>query len=157
MQHLSDRIGSPDLVICLDSGCGNYDQLWCTTSLRGVVGGTLRIDVLDEGVHSGDAGGVVPSSFRVLRQLLDRIEDATDGNVLLPALHVDIPAERSQQAEQAADVLGNMVFDKFPFANQIQPNDGDLSKLVLNRTWGAPASRSLAPGAFLLSTVRVMC
>ena len=115
--------------------CGNYDQLWCTTSLRGVIGGTLRVDVLNEGVHSGDTGGVVPSSFRVLRQLLGRIEDASDGNVLLPALHVDIPAERSQQAGQAAEVLGDMVFDKFPFANTTQPSGNDLSELVLHRTW----------------------
>ncbi|MFB3090454.1 MAG: M20/M25/M40 family metallo-hydrolase, partial [Gammaproteobacteria bacterium] len=39
MEALSDRIGTPDLVICLDSGCGNYEQLWCTTSLRGLIGG----------------------------------------------------------------------------------------------------------------------
>src|SRR5690606_22993179 len=82
---LSDRIGNPALVICLDSGCGNYDQLWCTTSLRGLIGGTLRVEVLTEGVHSGDAGGIVPSSFRILRRLLDRIDSAETGVVHDPA------------------------------------------------------------------------
>jgi hypothetical protein len=88
-------------VVCLDSGCGNYDQLWCTTSLRGLAGGNLRVDVLDEGVHSGDASGIVPSSFRVLRQLLARIEDIETGRVTLDALHVAIPQERIEQAKKA--------------------------------------------------------
>ena len=76
---LADRIGSPGLVICLDSGCGNYEQLWCTTSLRGLVGGELSVEVLKEGVHSGDASGIVPSSFRIVRQLLERIENQYSG------------------------------------------------------------------------------
>jgi acetylornithine deacetylase/succinyl-diaminopimelate desuccinylase-like protein len=79
---LGDRIGSPDLVVCLDAECGNYDQLWCTTSLRGNLTGALRADVLTEGVHSGSASGVVPSSFRILRNLLGRIEDESTGRVI---------------------------------------------------------------------------
>ena len=70
MEALAPRIGTPHLVIGLDSGCGDYERLWSTTSLRGMVGGTLRVNVLNEGVHSGDASGVVPSSFRIARQLL---------------------------------------------------------------------------------------
>ncbi|HET7721175.1 MAG TPA: M20/M25/M40 family metallo-hydrolase, partial [Acidimicrobiales bacterium] len=81
---LADRIGSPSLVVCLDSGCATYDRLWVTTSLRGLLGMAVRVQVLGEGVHSGSAGGVVPSSFRLLRQLLDRIEDAATGELLLP-------------------------------------------------------------------------
>ena len=53
VDHLAARIGRPSLVVCLDSGCGNYDQLWLTTSLRGMVSGTLKVRVLTEGVHSG--------------------------------------------------------------------------------------------------------
>jgi len=79
VDHLAQRIGSPSLVVCLDSGCGNYDQLWMTTSLRGMASGTLTIEVLDEGVHSGDASGIVPSSFRILRRLLSRLEDEDTG------------------------------------------------------------------------------
>ncbi len=135
VDHLADRIGKPSLVVCLDSGCGNYDQLWCTTSLRGLAGGNLRVDVLSEGVHSGDASGVVPSSFRVLRQLLARIEDIETGRVTLDALHVAIPPERIAQAKKAAEVLGREVYAKFPFIDGMQPALDDLTELVLNRTW----------------------
>ncbi|MHB1283202.1 MAG: M20/M25/M40 family metallo-hydrolase, partial [Metallibacterium scheffleri] len=81
VDHLAARIGQPSLVVCLDSGCGNYEQLWLTTSLRGMTGGTLRVEVLGEGVHSGDASGIVPESFRVMRQLLSRIEDEHSGSI----------------------------------------------------------------------------
>jgi acetylornithine deacetylase/succinyl-diaminopimelate desuccinylase-like protein len=83
VDHLAERIGKPSLVVCLDSGCGNYDQLWCTTSLRGMAGGNLTVKVLEEGVHSGDASGIVPSSFRIIRELLSRIEDETTGRILV--------------------------------------------------------------------------
>src|SRR5262245_26682500 len=73
---LADRIGQPSLVVCLDAECGNYEQFWCTTSLRGNLVGTLRVEVLKEGVHSGMASGIAPSSFRIIRQLLARVEDA---------------------------------------------------------------------------------
>ncbi len=135
IDHLSARIGTPALVICLDSGCGNYDQLWCTTSLRGLVGGDLTVEVLDEGVHSGDASGIVPSSFRLTRQLLERIEDAGDGRIRVDACHVDIPATRHQQAERAATVLGNSCYDRFPFAGDTRPNSAEPAELILNRTW----------------------
>ena len=85
IDHLADRIGKPGLVICLDSGCGNYEQLWNTTSLRGLIGGKLDVQILTEGVHSGDASGIVPSSFRIVRQLLDRIDDNLNGLVSAPA------------------------------------------------------------------------
>ena len=135
VDHLADRIGKPSLVVCLDSGCGNYDQLWCTTSLRGLAGGNLTVKVLDEGVHSGDASGVVPSSFRLLRQLLSRIEDETTGRILLEGLHAEIPAERREQAQRASDVLGDEVYSKFPLLAGMQPMNDDLAELVLNRTW----------------------
>jgi acetylornithine deacetylase/succinyl-diaminopimelate desuccinylase-like protein len=113
VEHLSARIGSPSLVICLDSGCGNYDQLWLTTSLRGMAAGTLTVEVLEEGVHSGDASGVVPSSFRILRQLLSRLEDEADGAIKPAALYAQIPAERLAQAKRAAAALGDNVYSKF--------------------------------------------
>ena len=121
---LEDRIGAPSLVVCLDAECGNYDQLWCTTSLRGNLTGTLRTDVLTEGVHSGTASGVVPSSFRVARQLISRIEDESNGQVLIEALHVEIPAQRLAQAEFAAKTLGKLVYEKFPWAVD-NPSPGD--------------------------------
>ena len=135
VDHLSTRIGKPSLVVCLDSGCGNYDQLWCTTSLRGLAGGNLTVRVLEEGVHSGDASGVVPSSFRLLRQLLSRLEDETTGRIVVEGLHVAIPAERIAQATEAARVLDTAVFDKFPFLPGMTPMHDELAELVLNRTW----------------------
>ena len=146
IDHLSQRIGTPDLVVCLDSGCGNYDQLWLTTSLRGMVIGNLTVRVLTEGVHSGAASGIVPSSFRILRSLLSRIEDQETGRITLPELFVDIPQDRQSQAKQAAEILGDEVWSELPFAGTTKPmaprrdpaaqlNKSDGAELILQKTW----------------------
>ena len=135
VDHLLDRIGKPSLVVCLDSGCGDYERLWLTTSLRGIAAGTLTVRVLTEGVHSGDASGIVPSSFRILRGLLSRVEDEATGEVKLPDLYVQIPPQRIAQAKEAARVLGDEVYRKFPFAGATQPMIDDTGQMVLNRTW----------------------
>src|SRR6516225_7311252 len=135
VDYLAERLGNPSLVICLDSGCGNYDQLWLTTSLRGLASGTLTVKVLEEGVHSGDASGVVPSSFRVLRLLLSRLEDEKTGVLRPPELYVQVPAERLTQARRAAAALGDTVYTKFPFVPGMSPMTEELTELVLNRTW----------------------
>ena len=88
IEELADTIGTPSLVVCLDSGCIDYDRMWVTTSLRGMVMGRLTVDIVTEGLHSGDASGMVPSSFRIARRLLDRVEDAATGELLLPELRV---------------------------------------------------------------------
>ena len=135
VDHLAERIGNPSMVVCLDSGCGNYDQLWLTTSLRGIASGTLTVRVLDEGVHSGDASGVVPSSFRILRQLLSRLEKEESGAVRPAELYVQVPPERLAQARRAAAALGDTVYTKFPLMPGMSPMSDDLTELVLNRTW----------------------
>ena len=135
IDHLADRIGTPDLVVCLDSGCGNYDQLWLTTSLRGIAMGNLTVRVLTEGVHSGDASGLVPSSFRVLRGLLSRIEDEATGQIKLDELFAQVPPDRMEQARASAKILGDDIFTKMPFAGATKPMSPDLVELVLNRTW----------------------
>jgi len=137
VDHLAGRIGSPSLVVCLDSGCGNYDQLWLTTSLRGIASGTLTVRVLDEGVHSGDASGVVPSSFRILRRLLSRLEDEETGAIRPEELYVQVPSERVAQARRAAASLGDTVYTKFPLMPGMSAMSEDLTELVLNRTWRA--------------------
>src|SRR5690606_37071556 len=111
IEHLADRIGTPSLVICLDSGCGNYEQLWCTTSLRGLVTANLSVELISEGVHSGDGTGIIASSFRVARQLLGRIEDETTGRILIEELYCEIPKPRREQAARVAEVLGTAVYD----------------------------------------------
>ena len=135
VDHLAARIGKPSLVICLDSGCGNYDQLWLTTSLRGLAGGNLKVQVLEEGVHSGDASGAVASSFRILRQVLSRLEDERTGRIKPKDFYVKIPPQRVQQARAVAKTLGRAVYDKFPFVKGMKPVSRDLTQVVLNRTW----------------------
>jgi acetylornithine deacetylase/succinyl-diaminopimelate desuccinylase-like protein len=135
IDHLAPRIGQLSLVVCLDSGCANYDQLWSTTSLRGLVIGNLDISLLTEGVHSGDGTGVVAASERVLRILLDRIEDAHTGRIKLDALATQIPKQRVLQAERTAGVIGRDVFQKFPLQPGVAPVSDDQAELILNRTW----------------------
>ncbi len=135
IDHLAPRIGTPSLVVCLDSGCANYDQLWMTTSLRGLVAGDLTVKILREGVHSGDASGIVPSSFRVLRMLLSRIEDQDTGWITVDELHTDIPEGRVQQARSTARALGFEVFSKFPFVSGVMPAPTEVHEMILARTW----------------------
>lgn len=131
--ELAPDLGDVDLVVCLDSGCADYGHLWVTTSLRGVVSLTLEVAVLDEGVHSGSASGVVPSSFRIARALLDRIEDAATGEILLPELQGEISDQVREQVGRSADaVAGDLVF---PFSGSTRPVTDDPVELLLNRTW----------------------
>lgn len=131
---LSDRIGTPSLVICLDSGCIDYDRLWVTTSLRGMVSGTLRVDIVTEGLHSGDASGMVPSTFRIARRLLDRVEDAASGAILLPELTVEVPADRLAEAADTAAEIGR-IGDHYPFVEGARPTTDDAAEQLLARTW----------------------
>jgi len=140
LDKLKPRLGNVALVVCLDSGAGNYDQLWLTTSLRGMVSGVLKVEILTEGVHSGDASGLVPSSFRILRQLLDRLEDAKTGQLLPQSFHCEVPAERVAQARAAAAALGDEVWRRFPWAcgadgGASLPTTTDPVNALLNRTW----------------------
>ena len=131
---LAGRLGTPGLVVCLDSGCGNYEQLWGTTSLRGLVGGELAVEVLAEGVHSG-ASGIVPSSFRILRAVLARLEDAATGAILPRELHAEIPPERLAQARAVAAALGAEVWNRFPFVPGMRAVHEDPVELLLASTW----------------------
>ena len=143
---LGSRLGDVGLVICLDSGAGNYDQLWLTNSLRGVAAGVLKVQILTEGVHSGDASGLVPSSFRIMRQVLDRLEDSSTGRLLPASFHCEVPSERLVQATATAAILGSAVHQNFPWAHYdcdgaktfALPTTTDPLQGLLNRTW-APA------------------
>ncbi len=156
LDALAPRMGDVGLVIALDSGAGNYDQLWATTSLRGLINGTLHVDILTEGVHSGDAGGVVPSSFRIARSLLDRIDDSRTGVVKGSDFACDVPAERMAQAKQAAEILGESLWKRFPWTSCCddqgtarlfaQPVTKDPVELILNRTWRAALAVTGADG-----------
>ena len=151
---LRERLGEVALVVCLDSGAGNYDQLWLTTSLRGMGGGVLKVEVLDEGVHSGDASGVVPSSFRIMRHVLDRLEDSATGRLLPQSFHCAIPADRLAQAKATAATLGDELYKRFPWAHYdcegssafTLPMTTDPLEALLNRTWRPTLSVTGAEG-----------
>ena len=152
---LKGRLGDVALVVCLDSGAGNYDQLWLTTSLRGMVAGTLKVQVLTEGVHSGDASGLVPSSFRVMRQVLDRLEDSATGRLLPASFHCEVPAERLAQAHATAAILGDEIHKRFPWAHHdcggsgggfALPTTQDPVDALLRRTWQPTLSVTGAEG-----------
>ncbi|HEY3115827.1 MAG TPA: M20/M25/M40 family metallo-hydrolase [Chloroflexota bacterium] len=173
LEALEGRIGKPSLIICLDSGCGNYDQFWGTTSLRGLISGSLHVDLLREGIHSGYGSGVVASSFRVMRQILSRLEDERTGQILPPEFNVLIPDERREQATHLAGILGAELTHSFPLLPGVEPVTKDLSELILNRTWrpalsiigadGLPAIESagnvLRPGTAVKISLRIppMC
>lgn len=129
------RLGTPSLVICLDSGCGNYEQLWSTTSLRGQMVLNLTVEVLTEGVHSGLSGGIVPNPFMIMRKLLERLEDSDTGTIRLPELHVPIPEERVQQADKAAWVLGGAIVGDFPLLQGVRVLADEHVDLLLNNSW----------------------
>ena len=138
---LRPRLGDVGLVVCLDSGAGNYDQLWLTTSLRGMVSGTLKVEILTEGVHSGDASGLVPSSFRILRQVLDRLEDSKTGRLLPESFHCEIPADRIEQAKATAADPRRRGLEALPLGlrrrrrrRRCRPRP-TRSQALLNRTW----------------------
>lgn len=140
LDQLKQRLGDVSLVVCLDSGAGNYDQLWLTTSLRGNITGTLKVEILSEGIHSGDASGLVPSSFRILRQVLDRLEDSKTGRLLPDVFHCELPAERLAQAQATAAILGDEVWKRYPWAcgadgGATLPTTTDPVEGLLNRTW----------------------
>ena len=151
---LKHRLGQVGLVICLDSGAGNYDQLWLTTSLRGVASGVLKVEVLTEGIHSGDSSGLVPSSFRIMRQLFDRLEDSASGELLPRAFHCEIPALRLEQARATAAILGDEVWQRFPWAHHdcggsggfTLPTTTDPVEALLRRTWRPTLSVTGADG-----------
>ncbi|MDZ4145714.1 MAG: M20 family metallopeptidase [Burkholderiales bacterium] len=151
---LRSRLGEVALVICLDSGAGNYDQLWLTTSLRGMASGVLKVEILAEGVHSGDASGLVPSSFRILRQVLDRLEDSATGRLLPASFHCEVPPERLAQARATAAILGDEIYKRFPWAHYdcggatafALPTTTEPVQALLNRTWTPTLSVTGAEG-----------
>lgn len=151
---LKPRLGDVGLVICLDSGAGNYDQLWLTTSLRGMASGVLKVEILTEGIHSGDASGLVPSSFRIMRQVLDRLEDSGTGRLLPASFHCEVPAERLAQAQATAAILGDELFKRFPWAHHdcggatvsALPTTTDPVEALLARTWRPTLSVTGADG-----------
>ena len=134
LETLLPRFAGADLVITLDSFCESYDRLWTTTSTRGVCGGVLDIEVCADDPHSGRASGVLPSSFRILRLLLDRIERSGTGEVLLASANVTIPAHRLAEAAVAAAAFPTLSSSFRPVSG-VQPMAADAAGELVNETW----------------------
>ena len=146
LRALGDALGQPSLVVCLDAEAGNYEQVWCTTSLRGNLVGELRVRMLNEGVHSGMGTGIAATPFRVMQQLLARIENPVNGDILIEDLQVGVPTDRHAQITAAAKVLGDAVARKVPFAQGVQPLSNDPAELLINTTWRATLAVTGADG-----------
>ena len=146
LDHLEQRLGDVTFVVCLDSGGNDYDRLWLTTSLRGLAQVCVTVTVLDTAQHSGLASGAVPSSFRVLRSLLDRIEDAATGEILLPELSVPIPRNRRHEAEQTVASAPGSIRGAFPLEPGVRPVSDDEVELLLNTSWRPTLSMIGADG-----------
>lgn len=154
---MRERIGDVSMVVCMDSGAGDYKRLWLTSSLRGLVAGELTVQVGTQGVHSGEASGVMPSSMRVMRQLLERIEDVHTGQMLLPSMQVEVPAKRLEETKDFAKVLGEEVVRSLPWAKgqdgePVHAMAGDAYEAMLNRTWRATLSITGVDGIPALSS-----
>ena len=146
LQALGSAIGDPSLVVCLDAECGDYERVWCTTSLRGNLTGRLHVEVLTEGVHSGMATGIAATPFRIVQQLLTRIENPATGEVILPELRADVPADRRAQIAATAKTLGEMVAGKLPWVKGAQAISRDPAELITNNTWRATLAVTGADG-----------
>ncbi len=146
LDELSGELGTPDLVVVLDSGLGDYERVWFTESLRGLVGGTLKVAVTSEGVHSGMSSGIIPSSFRLARQILSRLEDENTGEILPSFLHTEITESLRTDSKEIVDVLGDALITDFPFLDGVQPQNSDLVEALLAQNWKPTLSVTGAEG-----------
>jgi acetylornithine deacetylase/succinyl-diaminopimelate desuccinylase-like protein len=134
IQTLKDRIGTPEVIFCLDSGALDYERFWNTSSLRGYISGVLKVRILKEGVHSGDASGIVPSAYRILNKVLARLENVETGEIN-KQFEVNIPGNRYSEAYDLVENLSKNAVKPFPFFNNTKPISENILDLVLGRTW----------------------
>ncbi len=135
LDALTEKLGNPDLIVVLDSGGPDYQHIWVTEALRGLVAGKLSVKVSNEGVHSGMSGGVIPSSFRIQRMLLDRVEDSNSGKILIPEMHVDISAKVRKEAEVLGSLLGDELWSQLPVVESLRPENSDAAEILLDMNW----------------------
>lgn len=135
LKHVEEQLGAIGLVVALDSSCGDYDRLWITNSLRGMIGGAIKVEVLKEGVHSGEASGIVPSSFMILRSLLDRVEDSKTGKVIGIPFHTVLTSDILKQSKKIAKILGDKAWEQFPWAGETSPLCDEPMECILRRNW----------------------
>lgn len=135
LDALTDELGDPNLIVVLDSGGPDYEHIWVTEALRGLVAGNLSVQVSNEGVHSGMSGGVIPSSFRIQRLLLDRVEDSHTGKILIPEMHVEISSKVRKEAEQLGNLLGDELWSQLPVVDSLRPQNEGAAEILLDMNW----------------------
>jgi acetylornithine deacetylase/succinyl-diaminopimelate desuccinylase-like protein len=140
LDDLAEHLGNVELLICLDSGALTYDRLWVTTSLRGLVNVALTVRVLEQSQHSGSVSGVVPSSFRILRELLDRVEDSVTGKVLVPEMHAEIPEAAVRSTHDIAHEFGDVLAKEIPSTPGLELMGATEADRLLRRTWSPTLS-----------------
>ena len=135
LEALTEQLGNPDMVVVLDSGGPDYDHVWMTEALRGLVSGTLSVKVSHEGIHSGNSGGSIPSSFRIQRILLDRVEDSSSGKVLIPEMHVDIPEQIREKAMALREIVGDSIWEQFPTVDTLRQASETTEDMIVAMNW----------------------
>ncbi|GIS48159.1 MAG: hypothetical protein Ct9H90mP21_0660 [Methanobacteriota archaeon] len=135
LEELTERLGNPDMVVVLDSGGPDYDHIWMTEALRGLVSGTLSVKVSHEGIHSGNSGGSIPSSFRIQRILLDRVEDSSSGKVTIPEMHVEIPEEVRENAISLREIVGDSIWEQFPTVDTLRQASETTEDMIVAMNW----------------------
>jgi acetylornithine deacetylase/succinyl-diaminopimelate desuccinylase-like protein len=135
LDELTQELGNPNLIVVLDSGGPDYEHIWVTEALRGLVAGTLSVQVSNEGVHSGMSGGVIPSSFRIQRILLDRVEDSNSGEILIPEMHVEISDKVRKEAEDLGGLLGDELWSQLPVVDNLKPQNEGAAEILLDMNW----------------------
>lgn len=135
LELLTEDLGDPDLIVVLDSGGPDYEHIWVTEALRGLVAGNLSVQVSNEGVHSGMSGGVIPSSFRIQRMLLDRVEDSKTGKILVPEMYVEISDKVRKEAEELGKLLGDEIWAQLPVVDTLRPHNEGSAEILLDMNW----------------------
>ncbi len=134
MQLLAPRLSNVALILVLDAGCIDYSGLYVTTNFRGILRATLKVSVLNHGVHSGVASGIVPDSFMIARNLLDRLEDSSSGKILDKAFYTTIPATRLEQLREKAKRITSFKHD-FPWINAPITLSKTIEENLIAQTW----------------------
>jgi acetylornithine deacetylase/succinyl-diaminopimelate desuccinylase-like protein len=112
LNQAKDVIGTPDVCLCMDSGAFDYNKLWVTSSLRGICILDLTVQVGKAGYHSGEVGGIVPETFRIVRQLLDRLDDSKTGEPC-DELKIEVPEWKRKEAEEITAIAGKELYEKY--------------------------------------------
>eukprot|EP01134_Creolimax_fragrantissima_P007648 CFRG7648T1 len=138
--QVKEALGKPDICICLDSETADYDKIWVTSSLRGLAACNLKIEVMESGQHSGLAGGIVPETFTIARQLLDRLEDSTTG-VVVDEFNSQPDDKKRNEAKEVAEYHGSSLFTNFKLLEGVSAmSEHDLAQMYLQNVWYASLS-----------------